>query len=443
MSTNKGYQISISMPGEKETLAALESVAAKIEDVARRAASAIAGIQAKTPANPWARLDAANDSLSQMRAQGSSEDELRVFRLEQVRAQRAASRADKDLAGPEDPLKKMIMQTQLKIGSWQPKVGDLVKSGLINEGKVDGFISKLGQNPAMMATVTRLAMAIPVVGAAAAAAGSFAVSSYNTFMENTRSYGNAAWRAGGFGSLGPATGLGSFAGMNPGQTADAANSLSQALQKGGYGAAWMRQRGVIDMGDLRTPDKFPNLVKALDLLRAEKDEATAATVARQLGLSDWMSIRYLNDDQYDAMKKSTMVQSSEFMQAMGAKQQANMAQLGNGWDAMKTSVGFAISSMLTGDFRPIGASIRGYFGDYAGAAKMMNESVGTGKNKDVKKAIDENTDAIVANTRTIKEGMDLQGGATGARKATMLALKGMQFDELSQGYAQSIGAFKF
>lgn len=390
--------------------------------------------------DPWERLETLQRKMTKKIQDGGSDQDLRRDRLEIFHAKKAVQTADRDLQSPQvNALSDLVKNAQFNIGPWKTSLGDLSNKGIIDGEMIDGVIARVAASPVGEAAVAALsAAALPIMAGSAAVA--FAAASFSTFMDNTREYGNAAARGGGREGLAAATGIGSFSGLTPTQMADAANQFGDRLRGGGFGAAWMHEHGLQDNGDIYTPNKFPNFVKALDLLRNEKNEEKAMIVARQMGLSDFMSVRNLSDESWEELKKTTLVQSSGLGADVEAQNRANWTKLGNVWDGVKTGVGLVVGQMLTGNFRGIGGLISG--NPLAPIEEAMksgrgNSSKGTGKTD-----MEENTGELKNLTRTLKDQREILGGGQRARNAyDGIAWKGLMFDEANRSQMRALGAF--
>lgn len=439
MST-KGYEIPLTVPGVKEALSAFDQIAEKMREAGRVSASVRS--QANAARNdPWARDQAAKDSYARLSGLGLSDDDLRVTRLEMVRAGRAAQRADRDLNPQQsDPMRTMFMRTRLKIGPWQPLVGDLVKNGLIDEGKIDSMMARIGGSAGAKAVVARLASAaVPlIIGAGVAtAAVTGGVALMEGFANSQRGISSAFWTGGGSRNMGAAIGIGGFSGMTPGQTGQFANDFGDRLRGGGMGSAWMRSNGVIDLGRY-TLNKFDNLTKAMDLLR-KADERTAIMVARDLGMSDMLSIRDLSPGMYERLKGSAAIGSTPEARRQEAEYRAGKEIIGNWWDAGVRSAGSSIVGRLLNPLRwmPIGEAIdsgqraydqvRGWFGNGQ-----------SGSNSNSNKEL---TEAVNSLNRTMKDHAEVLGGGSRAKGTMPVGIKGQQLEATLNGHSQILGAF--
>lgn len=423
------------MPGADEAIKKLEELERKIGETATAAQRAKATARAGAAGDPWSRLDEANARYSRMRGMGLSDDQLRVSRLEQIRAQRAADRANKELNPQEaDPMKTMFMRTRLKVGPWNPLVGDLVKNGLLDESKIDTMMSRISGSKAAQAATARLAgAALPLlaIGAGVTVAGVAGFKTLEGFSDSQRSYSNAYYSGGGGGrSFGAAMGLGGFMGMSPEQTAQIANQLGDKLRGGGYASAQLRQMGVVDFGRY-TINKFDNLIRVMDSLR-KVDERRAIMIARDLGMPELASVRDINPFLYEGLKRSVGFADNPGMRRAEADYRAGKNIAGNIYDTGVRVAGAGISRTFSDPSRLTpGGFVGGMFRD------LMDLFMPDGKED----ATQELTKAIKDLGRSMKENAEMIGGGRRSKSAISAGTKALNYNDRAVAESMGLGAF--
>lgn len=431
---SKGYEIPLSMPGADEALKKLEELERKLGETATAAARAKSTARGGASSDPWSRLDAANTRYERMRSMGLSDSDLRVSRLEQVRAQRAADRANRDL-NPQaaDPMRTMFMRTRLKIGPWHPLVGDLVKNGLLDESKIDSMMSKISGSKLAQAATARLAgAALPMlaIGAGVTVAGVAAYKTLEGFSDSQRSLSNAYYIGGGGRNLGAAVGLGNFMGMSPEQTAQMANQLGDKLRSGGYASAQLRQMGVVDFGRY-TINKFDNLIRVMDSLR-KVDEKRAIMISRDLGMPELATVRDINPFLYEGLKRSVGFADSPGMRRAEADYRAGKTIASNAWDTGVRITGAGVSRAFTDPTRwNPGGFVNGLVKD------MIDMLRPEGKESATK----ELTSAIKDLGRTIKDGPEMIGGGRRTKSVISAGTKALNYNDAAVAQAMGLGAF--
>lgn len=455
---SKGYEIPLSMPGADEAIKKLEELQQKIEQTnatANRARSS-----ARTSSDPWSRLNEANSRYERMKGMGLSDEELRVTRLEQIRAQRAADRANRDL-NPQanDPMKTMFMRTRLRIGPWNPLVGDLVKNGLIDESKIDSMMARISGSKAAQAATARLAgAAIPLLAQAAGAGligtvvsagiavGRKAFESTDGAAGRARDKAGAFWIGGGGMYADQAMATARFFGMDSTTMANRAVEFGDKLRGGGYGAAVMREKGIVDFGD-RTDRKFDNLIKALDLLR-KMPEQQARRVARNLGITDMMKAYDLSDQSWEKLKRSREGATSEASRRRIAEADASGERLsnaiGNIWDPfatrMRNQIARYLENPISGGMQNAfdnslpGMIYNGFYGDKTGYRTNGVQGVKANETREL-------TNAIKDFGRSVKDAAEMIGGGRRAKSAISAGTKALNFQDAAIAQSMGLGAF--
>lgn len=389
--------------------------------------------------NPYDRLR----DLNNLHGPYASENAQRWADVQRARAQKAVDRADRDLGGGADALKTMLMRTRLKIGNFQPLIGDLIRNGILSESTIDGMIAKIAGNPAMAAAVTKLA---GIAGIAASVGAGYVTWG----MERDRSFSRGYYSGGGSEGYGQAAGLGSFIGAGPGDIGEIAQGLAQKLQGGGYGAAKLRSLGIIDKGSYLQPNKYPNFIKTIDALRG-MSELDKMRVLNDLGMPELGRFTDLSPSAYNQLKNSM----GDIGQNRGAS-----ADVDARYESIKNSGASFISRPWEWLKHDMSEQERltssGKYGKAALNAIYTALKWGTGNIARVfdnfghpqdgpgstKAAIEKNTEAINLHTRTIKDGGEFIGGGPRGRLAwDHLAWKGLMFEANSDSMTRQLGAF--
>lgn len=466
---SKGYEIPISVPGQAEALRAFDNIQQKLEETGRVASQAMqrarqpATMREIRPDNPWDRLQAANTRYDLNSRLGVSENRMRALDLERIRAQRAVNRADREMNPvQDDPLKTMFMRTRLKIGPWHPLVGDLVKNGLLDESKIDGFLGRIGSSQAAKAAVTRLsAAALPVLGTAAVGAAAIRLSLQG--LQQTFDSGRGYYLGGGGRNYGAAAGIFSPFGMDGRATAGVANEFGDRLRSGGFGAAWMRSQGVVDFG-VYTLNKFDNLVKAIDKLRAT-DESTAIRVARDLGISDALWVRNLSDSSYRSIKNTGQWRNSPAAQLGSAEWEAAKTKVGDYWDQIKATATLPLADMAIaknlrdkgryGDmiklfgavaarwYVPANLAVQAWdhFHPNEGNSSKWYDQLARSARGNQGDPTKENTEAIRDLTRTMKDSPERIGIGPRGNRSVPAGWTYEMMEEAMKGQAMKLGAY--
>lgn len=478
---SKGYEIPLSIPGASEALSVFDRIIAKLGEVGSASERAQAKAREDRKNSPEARLRSMevdnrrqDQEWRQMEtAQRKKERYEENLKKQEERAFRESEKRRRQ--ENQDPIKTMFMRTRLKIGPWQPLVGDLVKNGLLDENNIDkmmGFLngsrksgfggpgvsaamkasqgtssaaakaatgaavsaaSQAAESPGIIAAVTGIAAAaMPFVigGAAVAAGGAALYAMANAATEKQRSYSSAYWMGGG--DPGQASAVGGFLGMDPGTMAGRANQFADTLRGGGYGAAMIRDKGVIDLGP-HTTNKFTNLIKALDELR-KMDEKKAINVARSLGISDMMNVYDLSDGTWKALKKSKADRATPAARKEEAEYRAQQELFGSEVEKLMQGVNKVAMWWWT----PVLKSLNGT------NDPLLPYTMRGGKDSKPEKAKSETkelSDNIQNLTRTLKDEAEMIGGGRRARGALPPGWKHQQLSEQAMSHAQMLGAF--
>lgn len=220
-------------------------------------------------------------------------------------------------------------------GVLSPLVGKLAKAG-VGLDAIAGSGAVSGGTSAAIAAAA--AAAIPVALAAAGLGGVVAIAEAGA--SHVRTGTNAFWASGGTPSeLGQIIGLG---GPNAGSKAEA---LGGALRGGGYGAAWARSQGIVDLGDYFTPDKATNYLKTLRALRNVQDPTERMRIVRGLGIQEDAWTSDLSKQSFENLAQ-TRSAYSEQDRRNEAEYRGAKEQLGGEWDNIVRKVGAPVMNLL-------------------------------------------------------------------------------------------------
>ncbi len=395
--------------------------------------------------DPWSHLDRLEKQIADKIKSADPNQDFRADRLALFRARQAVHQANNAITPPmvphphmPNPLGNFIKDFEFKIGSFKTSIGGLAKAGLIDQGMVDGVIARVGASSVGRGVAAMVASGaiVPVLIAAAGVAAF--VAAVQSGMDRQRSFANTYYAGGGSSNMGSSTALGGFAGMDGQQTAELANSLGDKLRQGGYAASLLHSYGVIDNG-VFTTNKFDNLSKTMDALR-QMPEEQAIEVARQMGMSNMLRVRDLDDDTYNRLKHSRDWSESKEGREDSAYLEANKEIVTNWFHMIGTKIENGAMTIGAQLIRHPWDTIKGLAGGPGGAIDIA-KNVAKDKGKTPLSATKELTQEVKTLTRTIKDQAEVIGGGRRTRGAVGLAWRGVQFDEANRGFAQSLGAF--
>ncbi len=209
-----------------------------------------------------------------------------------------------------------------------PGVGGQIARGLANAVGVAGAAEGAGVSSAAAAGIATAA-APAIIAAAVAAVG---IASRNEAARIGRDAANTYYGAGG--GVSGLTSLGNFFGTSGPEEAGNANALGDKLRGGGYGAAYLRQKGIYDLGIWQN-DRSENYKRTLDALWSDPNESRAIRVARDLGLSDKMYGRDLNESTRNQILEGEKWRDAEWTRRVGAASQADAQATAGMWDQAK------------------------------------------------------------------------------------------------------------
>lgn len=395
---------------------------------------------------PYSRLASAQAKFAAI-TPGDASPEARDVTLALRKAEMAAGRADKfgKPISRTDALSNLFMTSRMGIGSDGFSMMPLMNK-MFSPGNASALFGE-----AAGASIS--AMAGPFAAAATAIAGmTVAARAYSAFVRDSA---GAHYLGGGNADVtASARGIAGLAGMSGTDFAGRSVQFGDFLRSGGPGAGYFRSKGLIDRGWLQG-DKTSNMLRAMDILRAEPNEDLAIRAAREAGLSDMMWMRDLSDDTYGRMKgvygpmgKSARQASAEYdakwaeiggnVQNYITKPMGRWAQSWIGRNGLFPSTSDMLSTAMGFGF--LKDAIQGFGGDVDSPIDISWNGKGRGASgvgRDLKEAAETLKDA----GRTLKEGAEQIGAGGRSRGAIPGQWKFMQMEDAITGQAAKLGAF--
>lgn len=253
-----------------------------------------------------------------------------------------------------------------------------------------------------------------------------------SFSGLVRPQGQAGYTSGGTPQeIAQLSGIGRYLGMTPEQAGNRAVALGDALRGGGFGAAYMRSKGIVDMGPY-TIDKATNQLRVLDELRQIRSESQAVRVARDLGVSDQLWVRDLSDSDYRRLKDGARASGTPEMRRKAARWEATKAELGNWFDRIKLNF---IDNITGGANRDRNEKA------LEGLRAAMEPKHANKKKSGSGEPGDANTKALEDNTRALRASTEQIGGGKRAAGAIPAGWRYMMMEEALRGQAAQLGAF--
>lgn len=401
--------------------------------------------------DPWGKLDSLRLQRYLGKREGLGDDALRGLDLAIARQTKRVARSEKELSGGKTQGEKLLdalMTSRVTMGmggrmQFAPLFGKLASAGLVDPSKYMGALDKFANTPGVLSAVTKLA--IPAAVAAAGAVGVYRLAEASA--ASMRSGSAAFWTSGGTPrETGQLSAIGGFLGMTAEQAAQRAVELGDRLRGGGYGASYLRSRGIVDQG-IWTTDKATNFLKAIEALRTIKSDSQAIRVARDLGMSDVLRVRDISPGTYGRLKDSMGDYGSPSQRKAEANYNAQKETFSNYWDSMVRSIGEpllgSINGVVSGDIFK-GPTNPGW---YDALRNVLNLGLSVTpfpklpQNGRTGSDTKENTQAIKDMTRTMKDHAEWLGGGARARGALPAAWTYMQMEEGLRSDARSLGAF--
>ena len=427
----------------KQSVKALGREAGEAQSAARNTAPQLTG-GARSPVMPYTRgpragLDRATRELDFAR-QSKDAKLIRDAEDRVARAQESVRRSEQRLnpqpKSQSDAIWDAIMTSRIGPGGrLYPLVNKLRSAGLTSSDDLAGKLGDMGMNPATAAKVAPVAANIAkamlpatlaAVGIAAVGYGAYALA--NNTSDQIGRFGNSrVWSGATFGQIGQMQALG---GDNAGERA---YQFSQRLREGGFGAAYMRSKGIIDNGPY-TLNKGKNYLAAIDALSDPKiSDEQAAVYDRELGLTDELAkYRYLSDDSYARVKKSVAPPNREDMKAQ-AEYEAQKTTLVNGWNNFWREFGTQAMRGINNTFDA------DYWLGNPLSPEWQEKHLGIAKGDGKRQHKAEKADNTVTYGRQARDESIGMGGRSSS--AFPVGLRGVQLSNAIESDAIALGAF--
>ncbi len=471
------YEIALEMPGLEKALSGFDKVAEKLEvirdqikgagqdassigrGVGGRAGGGGGGILGggggKSWSDSWARLD--NLQLQRRLAEmdGYAPDDLKGLDVSILRAKRNVSRDQKllETGGEKTQAEKLmdaVMTSRLGFsgGKMQvmPLVNKLASAGLIDPQKIIAEVERFANIGAMVPMITKLAIPAAIAAAGVVAGGQLVENAASSMRAGSGAY----WTAGGNSAqTGQVAALGGFIGLTAQQAAEKAVEFGERLRGGGYGAAYMRSKGIMDQG-VYTVNKATNYLKAIDEIRNIKNDVDAIRVARDLGMTSELQYRDLSSSTYNRLKRSMGDYGSPEERRQEAEYRANKEIFGNFWNQFVREAGGkfmgGVNAVMSGDMlktpgSPQWMSAMVNMANMAGLVGPMPINLKNPYDKAGGDPIKENTQALKDLGRVMKDQAEQMGGGPRSRGALPAAQRYMQLENSMQSQALQLGAF--
>jgi len=293
----------------------------------------------------------------------SAGTEYNDAKVRMLKSEKAVERWEKSLEpkSEADKLRDVLMTSRIgPDGKLYPIVGRMMsagllgedalgnmKAGLVNGGGIAGKLARAmgtASNAVTAAESAGVAGRAAGIGAAAAyatpaaialAAIAVGVASRNEAARIGREHADTFYTAGG-GTSG-LTSIGNFFGTSGAAEAANANALGDKLRGGGYGAAYLRQKGIYDLGIWQN-DRSDNYKRTLEALWNDPNQNRAIRVARDLGMSDKLYGRDLNESTRNQVLEGEKWRDSEWVRRVGAASQADASATSGMWDQAKIGI---------------------------------------------------------------------------------------------------------
>jgi hypothetical protein len=429
----------------------------------------------------------------------SAGTEYNDAKVRMLKSEKAVERWEKSLEpkSEADKLRDVLMTSRIgPDGKLYPIVGRMMSAGLLGEDALGNMKAGLvngggiaGKLARAMGTASNAVTAAESAGVAGGAAGIGAAAAYATpaaialaavaamkgsadsFASTMRERSNAYYIGGG-GARGTdkLIGMGFLSGESPAELARNAVGFGDRLREGGYGASYMRQRGLVDRGIWQT-DKATNYTKALKFLMEDPDEGRVIRVARDLGMEDKLWMRDIDKDRRDRIINGSGGQSGEKGRKSAANYDASKAELDQAWSNVWNQVGDFSARTLTRVLQPdvysligggaipgtVAESIVGKIKDTWDMARQAGENAarlnnGWDPSKPRKKRASGGVGASASNEgiggnddfgpnvgRAPRE--ETIGGGDRVRRAVPAGWRQIQMDDALSGQAANLGAF--
>lgn len=316
------------------------------------------------PSGPYQQLDEARRRHEQVAASGVDQRES-VFRDAQYRMDQAQKRVNKIEEPPKPPKSRedLIMDAFLTSrvgpgGKLFPLINRLRSAGISDPAEFQKMMEERGFSSSdaskiapMVAQVAKIAMPMLAAAIPGAMLGSAIYGAYRVAEAGSQRMrvGNAGYYLTG----GDPSELGAVRSVGGQNGYAKAMQFAEAIRGGSYGAAYMRSKGIVDLGPW-TIDKDANYLKGLDEFRKIRSNAEATRVARDLNITDDAWVRDLSDETYSRLKEARGNMGSPEERRAEAEYRAMKEMVSGAWDksVRSTSVGFmrGLSNTLDPDF---------------------------------------------------------------------------------------------
>lgn len=328
--------------------------------------------------------------------------------------------------------------------------------GILNLSGMGGGIGSVGQGfAASMPGLAKVGIGLAGAGAAFMAIKAAA----DAFSRATKPFTQTHWTGGGTSQqTGAAVALGAALGMDTGSMGDRAVSLSERLLHGGYGASYMRSKGVTGAGWWRA-NQTGTYLRALDELRNIQDDEEAIRVARDLGLQDELRVRDLSPGTYQSLRRSSSAAGSRESRRAAAEYDANKAIISRtlqDWWVSGTKPLMESFNQGAQDLRDVGkmnwhdatiggwkrfATAKGWKEFFSGDTtpwleatreRLSKESGGSGKGQ---------VEATKALTRALKDATDAINLGSRSGQAVPAAWRNRMLEEALHNQAMALGSW--
>lgn len=388
---------------------------------------------------------------------GMSQQDLKGAEYKALKADIAAQKAQQFLdLGGEKPAKtqqELIMEAIMTSrilpgGKLSPIVGKMVSAGLMGKEGLEDKMLGMGMSSGMAAKYAPMAaeiagMALPVlIGAGATAAAVGLIYGAAEVSQGVLNKGNKLF----YGTGGTPQEIGAL--MSLGIDAARANDIGNRLRQGGFGSAYMRQQGIVDLGPY-TIDKAANAVAAVKALASEKNTARAIMVARDLGLEDQLWVRDLSPSHGEDLMNLRQNMGSEDSRKASAEYNYNKEKLSATWDNTVQGIGIPLLNAINTwvdttstvyKYSPLNAldwvvkqTMYG-IGQIGGGDDSTDEKQKQSDTRD-------NTDAIKNLGRTLKDHAEMIGGGTRGAGSVPAGWKMQMWTQSMDNLAATFGAF--
>lgn len=333
--------------------------------------------QAYRPTGPFGRAKFEADRLRELRMAGFGEDSDAV-RNQGYKLKLANNAEQRAAANPQSEMQRVFNRTRFNLpGGINPLGRDL---HAWTDPKVVGeLMEHLGVKGQLADVITKVAgglsSVMPILKAASTAAGVV----YGAAELGSASYakGSAMALSGG----GPGAMIGAANALSGGD-ASRPEAIGAALRGGGYGSAYLRGHGIVDLGQFQL-DRSSNYIRTMDTLRAEKNLDTRLRVARGIGLnSNEYEMTFASQEIYNSLKRSRGEEGTPDDLARRGNYEASKQMAGNSWERIVRTFGTPFMTGIGG----IGQMVNGAMNPFSGdgwkdmASGLIRAAIGVSPN---------------------------------------------------------------